>query len=61
MTQIDDTQNAQSTKTHLSNWKQITPDEMAFWLNAELDITPRWRVLKRMQLKRNIKFWTQAP
>lgn len=40
--------------------RKKSSEEMAFWLIAELDITPRWRVLKRMHLKRKIKFWTEG-
>lgn len=38
-------------------WKQIAPAQRVNQLKLELDITPKWRFLRRMMLKRNIEFW----
>jgi len=38
-------------------YKRATPAQMIGRLKIELFVTPRWRFLKRMQIKRNIEFW----
>lgn len=39
-------------------WKRATPKQMVNQLKLELSITPKWRLLKRMTLRRNLEFWS---
>lgn len=47
------------TPTVSSTWKRATPDQMVNLLKLDLSITPKWRFLKRMSLKRSIEFWSK--
>lgn len=42
-----------------ASWKKATPSQMANRLKLELSVTPKWKFLKRMSLKRNIKLWNK--
>lgn len=38
-------------------WVQATPKQMVRMLNHDLIRTPFWKPLKRLELKRVIKYW----
>ena len=44
-------------KTYTGTWKKVTPQQMVNRLKLDLSITPKWRVFRRLQIKRNIEFW----
>lgn len=38
-------------------WTQATPEQMLNRLKLDLDVTPKWRLFKRMELKRRHAYW----
>lgn len=42
------------------NYRMSMPKEMVAQFQEELAQTPKWKWLKRLQLKRNIEFWEKS-
>jgi hypothetical protein len=51
------TNNPKSQTPYNVTLLKATPAQMVNRLKLELSTTPRWRVFKRIQIKRMIKFW----
>jgi len=45
--------------TCTSTWKPATPKKMVEQFTYKLNKTPKWKFIKRLQLRRYIKYWSE--